>query len=92
MITRGDRQYIGSSNIDRTVDGRLWQIPEGWPVWRAAKAEPTHCRSCQAPVLFAQNDKTGKSSPFDPVPNIHEPVDSVSHFATCPQAAKWRKS
>lgn len=85
MTTR----YIASSSIDRTVDGRLWLIPDGWTV--APRATPTHCRSCQQPVLFATNEKTGKASPFDYVPNIHEPTDSVSHFATCPQAASWRK-
>lgn len=86
MTTR----YIGSSAVDRTVDGRLWLIPDGWTIGRLAT--PTHCRSCQAAVLFAKNDKTGKSSPFDAVPNIHEPTESVSHFATCPQAASWRKT
>jgi hypothetical protein len=85
MTTR----IVGSSSIDRTVDGRLWLIPGGWTL--SPRTSPTHCRSCQAPVLFAKNDATGKSAPFDYVPDIHEPTVSVSHFATCPHAAAWRK-
>ncbi len=45
---------------------------------------PTHCRSCDAPVLFVNVTRTGRRSPIDP--------DGTSHFATCPDAARWRRS
>lgn len=82
-------RYIASAPFDMTIDGHLWLIPDGYQLKPGSK--PVHCRSCQAAVLFATSEKTGKASPFDAVPNIHEPTPSVSHFATCPQAARWRK-
>jgi hypothetical protein len=41
------------------------------------------CRSCAASVGWASNKSTGRRAPFDP--------DGTSHFATCPQADRWRK-
>lgn len=83
-------RYIGSDQFDQRIDGRVWMIPDGWTI--KPKASALHCRSCQAPILFATNDKTGKASPFYPIPNVHEESVSTSHFATCPQAPSWRKA
>lgn len=60
-----------------------YQLPEGWTAH-----DEGECRSCHAPILWAVNDKSGKSSPFDPA---KDEAPSVSHFATCPQAGQWRK-
>lgn len=40
------------------------------------------CRSCGAPITWVKTE-SGKWMPLDP--------DGTSHFATCPDAAKWRK-
>jgi len=40
------------------------------------------CRSCGAPIEWVKTD-AGKWMPVDP--------DGTSHFATCPDAEKWRK-
>lgn len=42
-----------------------------------------HCRSCGAEIMWTINEKSGRRSPVN--------LDGVSHFATCPDAAKWRK-
>lgn len=41
------------------------------------------CRSCGEPVVFKKT-KSGKMMPMN--------ADGTSHFATCPDAAKWRKA
>jgi hypothetical protein len=46
------------------------------------------CRSCGAPILWCVTVK-GKKMPVD-LPDNNEPT--TSHFATCPDAATWRKS
>ncbi len=46
------------------------------------QGDPRTCRSCGAPVFWRITRK-GTPAPFDP--------DGTSHFATCPQAATWRK-
>jgi len=68
---------------------------------------PGVCRSCSAPIEWATVVKSGRAMPFnppiDPV-RIQPPlygaerevqvVDSTitsSHFATCPDAADWRR-
>ena len=53
------------------------------------------CQSCEAPIVWLRT-QAGKAMPVDAasvrpgdtifVPNLH-----VSHFATCPHAAKHRK-
>ena len=62
------------------------------------------CRSCGAPMEWATNARTGRKIPFDKeivpvrsyaneVGRVIEVVDTTvttSHFATCPDAAKWR--
>jgi hypothetical protein len=60
-----------------------YKLPDGWTADNASD-----CRSCGAPIMWAKNDKSGKKAPFDP---LHEGDVSVSHFATCPQAAAWRR-
>ncbi len=44
-------------------------------------AQPTECRSCKALIYWIK--PKDKPMPVNP--------DGVSHFATCPQAGKWRK-
>ena len=44
-------------------------------------AHPTECRSCKATVYWIKPKE--KAMPVNP--------DGVSHFATCKDAAKWRK-
>ena len=46
-------------------------------------APPSKCKSCGATVYWIKTFK-GKNMPVNP--------DGVSHFATCKQADKWRKS
>lgn len=63
------------------------------------------CRSCQAPIVWAEIVKSGKKMPFNPplvaLLTDHDKgsgrlVEGValdeSHFATCPNAPAWRKS
>ena len=44
--------------------------------------EPGKCRSCREEVWWVWS-KRGKRSPLN--------ADGTSHFATCPDAARWRK-
>jgi len=46
-------------------------------------APPSKCRSCGAEVWWIRTF-AGKMMPVN--------RDGTSHFSTCPQAAKWRKS
>ncbi len=58
------------------------------------------CRSCQAPITWVTNVKTGKKVPIDGGPDCvkivtggHGEVDlkvTLSHFATCKDSASWR--
>ncbi len=58
------------------------------------------CRACGAPIVFVPTP-TGHSVPLDATPekrfvigedNIARQVDTyISHFATCPEAARFRK-
>ena len=41
------------------------------------------CRSCGAPIAWAQHEHTGRRAPFNP--------DGTSHFSDCPQANEWRR-
>lgn len=45
------------------------------------------CRSCGADVIWVKTP-AGKWMPVDPA---EEGDEFVSHFATCPDAAGWRK-
>ena len=57
------------------------------------KGELGWCRSCGAPVMWIVQP-SGKRPPFDVdgQGELVRDVDGrpVSHFGTCPQAAKWR--
>ena len=68
-------------------------------------SEVQKCRSCGAPILWVRTT-TGKAMPVDAKPEkriVLDPADTgqptgrvvdtyVSHFATCPHAAKHRRS
>jgi hypothetical protein len=60
-------------------DGTSWVIPDGW---LHLGDLPSHCRSCGARVLWLES-KNGKRAPIN--------QDGVNHFATCPDANRWRK-
>ena len=49
---------------------------------------PGNCRSCGAPILWAETDN-GKLMPVDKPET--ESATTVSHFSTCPTAKKWRR-
>jgi hypothetical protein len=63
------------------------------------------CRSCGASIEWAVVRPSGKAMPFNrPIvllPALHmddalgtarvDPEQTTSHFATCPQAAQWRR-
>lgn len=62
-------------------------VPVTWvlPTWASGIApgdNPTHCRSCRAPVLWVITTR-GKRAPIN--------EDGTSHFANCPDADRWRK-
>lgn len=44
------------------------------------------CKGCGAPIGYAVVVKSGKKMPFDP-----RSEDKVSHYATCPQAERFRR-
>lgn len=46
------------------------------------------CRSCRAPIIWCTTVK-GKKMPVD---EIADDEPTTSHFATCLEAAQWRKS
>lgn len=53
------------------------------------------CRSCGAPLVFLKTD-TGKLIPVDKktadvADEYFDRDRHTSHFATCPDAKKWRK-
>lgn len=68
------------------------------------RGERGSCRSCGATVLWVETE-SGKKMPLDAEPERrfvieagHDPMRArlrntyVSHFSTCPQAERWRKS
>jgi hypothetical protein len=74
------------------LDGDLyWELPGVWLL--DADPHRSECRSCHAPVLWAKHAQSGKRAPFDPLPKADTSGATVSanHFATCPDAARWRK-
>jgi hypothetical protein len=64
---------------------------------------PARCRGCNAEIVFAENVKTGRRMPYDaPLVALRtrhdesmrmiEEVDlKDSHFATCPDAKRFRR-
>jgi hypothetical protein len=56
---------------------------------------PTHCRSCGAEIVWLRT-KAGRLIPVNAATALETDTEfdhnrHVSHFATCPQANKWRK-
>jgi hypothetical protein len=61
-----------------TTEGDRFLVPEGFmPDEHSAR-----CRSCNALIVWTVTPHQ-KRMPVDP--------DGKSHFATCPQAAAWRR-
>lgn len=66
----------------------------------------SQCRSCSARIEWAEVVASGKRMPFDDeivavssrLDTAHRLIETVdlevttSHFATCPDAQKWRKA
>ena len=54
------------------------------------------CRSCGEEIVWLDTD-SGKKIPvdadtvFDKEATVFDPEQMISHFATCPDADKWRK-
>jgi hypothetical protein len=69
------------SGILDFLDGSTWVIPDGWTF--VAQERPSHCRSCDAPVIWLVSEKSGSRSPFNP--------SGTSHFSDCPDARTWRR-
>lgn len=46
--------------------------------------EPARCRSCGDEIGWVVSHVSRRKAPINP--------DGTSHFATCPQADKWRKA
>lgn len=44
---------------------------------------PDKCKSCDAPIIWIVNPKTGKPMPYTP--------EGLSHFVDCPDAEKFRR-
>lgn len=59
------------------LNATTWAVPLGWTADNVG-----HCRSCGATVMWCWTP-AGRKAPIDP--------DGKSHFATCPQAADWRR-
>jgi hypothetical protein len=60
-------------------DGRYagWHRPQDWEIVSVAR-----CRGCHQLIAWARTP-SGRSAPLD--------RDGVSHFATCPDAARFRR-
>jgi len=61
-----------------TDEGDSFEVPEGWVPDHHSAA----CRSCHALIVWCRTPG-GKRAPVDP--------DGKSHFASCPDAEKWRR-
>lgn len=81
--------------------------------WPPPGIDAGRCRSCHAPILWAESVGSHKRMPLDAAPSPEGtvylsaepdgktyarvmnkgrfPEMRTSHFATCPDAAKWRK-
>lgn len=69
-----------------------WELPGLWML--DDDPHQSSCRSCAAPILWARNAASGKRAPFDPLPAgtpLEGQTVSGNHFATCPDADRWRK-
>lgn len=55
-----------------------WTVPDGWTL-----ANIGHCRGCGAAIAWTRTP-AGRHAPLD--------RDGVSHFATCPDAERFRRA
>lgn len=55
-----------------------WTIPDGYTFDNLG-----HCKACDAPMAWCTT-KAGKRAPLN--------ADGTSHFATCPDAQRFRKA
>ena len=62
-----------------------------WAEWPAKGPTMGNCRSCQAVVWWATTKAHGRWNPLDDQadPSVGP---TVSHFATCPNAARHRQA
>jgi hypothetical protein len=65
--------------FDQLLDGSRWKVP---PWVQSLEVHAGPCRSCGARIRWAVTTK-GARAPLNP--------DGTSHFATCPDADRWRK-
>ena len=76
-LTTGEQ--AGSASQSAREDTEMNTISgSGWP---------TTCRSCDAPIEW-HITKAGKIAPYNPP---GEDGETISHFATCPEAGQWRR-
>jgi hypothetical protein len=96
-------QRCGRTKSGLLIFERVRSLPMPTALYYADTREPGNCRSCEAPIEFARNVKTGKRMPFNaPIvalrtshePETHRLIEEVdlaqTHFATCPKARKHR--
>jgi hypothetical protein len=75
--------------------GRVTCDQQSLKVASGPKSDADSCRSCHAPILWLRT-KGGKTMPVNaesiwPGDLEYDPERHTSHFATCPQSAKWSK-
>jgi hypothetical protein len=61
-----------------TPEGDAFRIPLEW----VPSAKTSRCRSCDAMIVWCMTPRQ-KRAPVNP--------DGTSHFASCPDADRWRK-
>jgi hypothetical protein len=64
--------------LERDARFTGWHRPAAWAIVSLGR-----CRGCGAPIAWARTP-AGRSAPLD--------RDGVSHFATCPEAERFRRS
>ena len=64
--------------------GHNARLPAGW-----LRDNVGRCRSCQAWIVWAVNEKSGKRTPFNAEPPAGKD-QLIVHWATCPEAEQWR--
>lgn len=62
-------------------------LSSGKTTFFVTEDNPSECRSCGEPIIWCVTE-SGKRMPVD-VPTDDEPT--TSHYATCPDADRWRK-
>jgi hypothetical protein len=69
--------------VPERLEPEDWSAPQTRGYDYGEGSDITNCRSCGALVRWATNSETHKKMPVDP--------DGISHFASCPDADRWRK-